>query len=187
MGMRPDVPHRPGSAHPSYRRSLGPPNIPSRPGRPRPSHLDPGSPGDRRPRCCLRPLLLTGPTDEPAALSGDRCVWLNGQWRGRRRPWIEPQDGSGRHGDGHCPPRAELLYGRVRGSRGFNHRSECTRHVAPGHHSIGQHLRRHDEDHGLALWTHRLRPANATRYGAKDERRLLRHFHHCRIIVTPLS
>ena len=52
--------------------------IPSRQGGPWASHLDACSPGDRRSRCRLRPLVLTGPPDEPAALSGNRCVWLDG-------------------------------------------------------------------------------------------------------------
>ena len=76
--------------------------------------------------------------------------------------------------------RAKLLHGRVRGlfRVQFNtclYEPASTRHVAPEHHGIGQHLRRHAEDQGLALRPDRLRLAHAGRYEAKDERGLLHH------------
>ena len=59
-----------------------------------------------------------------------------GSWRGRQCPRIKPQDGSGGHGDGHCPERAELLHGRVRGQLTGYVGPRCIRHVAPEHHGI---------------------------------------------------
>ena len=192
MGLRNAQEDRDDESHPPDSLSYGAADISGRPWRPGATHVDSRTTGRRRPGRSLRPLLLAGPADQQAAILGHRRVWLNESWRGRRRPRIEPQDGSGRYGDGHCPPRAELLHGRVRGlsRRESNTRLRepaNTRHVAPGHHGIRQHLRRHAEDQGSALRKDRLRPAHAARYGDEDERGLLHHFHHCRIIVTPLS
>ena len=93
-----------------HRHPVGPPDLPRRQGSPGQAHVYAGAPGDGRPGPRVRPFIQPRPADEPAALPGHRRVRLDGRWRGRRRPRIEPQDGSGRHGDGHCPEREPNYY-----------------------------------------------------------------------------